>query len=173
MCEYENLEALFLKLHEDWNDLYYDVLSFSTKNENWGFHVLFLKPGFHIIVRVVPVAPVFSDIYETIGATGTTLTRLWFSYSRPGRPPCGRLVEDLTLKGENVESTDFGFGRYFRHCTSAGVHELLFRFCSVNTKLVTNFFQQFNIKLPNEFVFVGTTKFVIISRGSRISALPP
>ena len=44
-----------------------------------------LKPGFHIIVRVVPVTPVFSDIFGTIGATGTTLTRLWFPYSRPGR----------------------------------------------------------------------------------------
>ena len=41
-----------------------------------------LKPGFHIIVRVVPV---FSDIFGTIGVTGTTLTRLWFPYSRPGR----------------------------------------------------------------------------------------
>ena len=24
-CEYENLEALFSKLHEDWNDLYSNV----------------------------------------------------------------------------------------------------------------------------------------------------
>ena len=47
--------------------------------------VVTLKPGFHIIVRVVPVAPVFSDIFGTIGATGTTLTRLRFPYSRLGR----------------------------------------------------------------------------------------
>ena len=25
VCEYENLEALFSKLHEDWNDLYSNV----------------------------------------------------------------------------------------------------------------------------------------------------
>ena len=52
-----------------------------------------LKPGFHIILWVVPVAPVFSDIFEMIGATGTTLTRLWFPYSRPSRPRHVRLVE--------------------------------------------------------------------------------
>ena len=42
-----------------------------------------LKPGFHIILWVVPVAPVFSDIFEMIQ------TRK----SRPGRPRHVRLVE--------------------------------------------------------------------------------
>ena len=58
------------------------------------FVLCFCKPGFHIIVRVVPVAPVFLIFFETIdnpymgfrrpgqphvyGSTGTTLTRLWF-----------------------------------------------------------------------------------------------
>ena len=43
MCEYENLEALFCKAGIKIEMICNLTFTFSTKHENRGFHVLFLK----------------------------------------------------------------------------------------------------------------------------------